>query len=82
MYFWLHDTPQCAEQIVCAWVLHQLKGWDRGSGWGHPQGAVYMAAARFGCKRTMLALGRLILGSKIRLRKHYSHLVRDSILAA
>ena len=35
-------------------VLHQQKGWDRGGGWGHPQGAVHMAAVRLGCKRNMV----------------------------
>ena len=32
-------------------------GGTGGGGWGHPQGAVHMAAARFGCKRTVVGTG-------------------------
>ena len=32
-------------------------GGTGGGGWGHPQGAVHMAAARLGCKRTVVGQG-------------------------
>ena len=50
-------TVHCAEKIVSAQVLCQQKGWTGGGGWGHPQGAVHMAAARFGSKMTMVGTG-------------------------
>ena len=33
------------------------KGGTGGGGWGHPQDAVHMAAARLGCKRTVVGTG-------------------------
>ena len=33
-------------------VLRRQIGWTEGGRWGHSQGAVHMAVARLGCKRT------------------------------
>ena len=33
------------------------KGGTGGGGWGHPQGAMHMAVARLGCKKTMVGTG-------------------------
>ena len=51
--------------------------WDRGGGWGHMQSAVHMAAAKLGCKRTMIGTGwaHSHPGCVNRLRERYSHLV-------
>ena len=59
------------------------KGGTGGGGWGHPQGAVHMAAARLGCKRTMVGTGwaNSRLGCMSKLRKCYSHHSGGSILA-
>ena len=47
-----------------------------GGGWGHPQGAVHMAAARLGCTRTMVGTrwANSQPGCMSRLRKCYSRL--------
>ena len=54
-----------------------------GGGWGHPQGAVHMVAARVGCKRAMVRIGWATSHHDCvdRLRKHYSHLVGGWFLA-
>ena len=59
------------------------KGGTGGGGWGHPQGAVHMAAARLGCKRTVVGTGwaNSWPGCMSRLRKCYSHLSGGSFLA-
>ena len=59
------------------------KGGTGGSGWGHPQGAMHMVAARLGCKRTMVGnwLANSRPGCTSRLRKRYSHLLGGSYLA-
>ena len=59
------------------------KGGTGGGGLGHPQGAVHMAAARLGCKRTMVGTrwANSHPGRKSRLRKRYSHLLGGSFLA-
>ena len=64
-------------------VLCQQKWWDRGGGWGHPQNAVHMAAARLGCKRIMVCTrwANSWPGYMRRLRKCYSHLSGGSFLA-
>ena len=64
-------------------VLYQQKGWDRGGGLGHPQGAVPFAAARLGCKGSMVGTGwaNSCAGCMNRLRKRYSHLVVGPFLA-
>ena len=51
MHFSLHRTS--------LWALVRRfcgcrKGGTGGGGWGHPQGAVHMAATRLGCKRAMV----------------------------
>ena len=55
-------------------------GWG---GWGHPQGAVHMAAARLGCKMTVVGTGwaNSWPGCMSRLRKCYSHPSGGSFLA-
>ena len=52
------------------------KGGTGGGGWGHPQGAVHMAAARLGCKRAMVGTewANSRPGCMNRHRKCYSHL--------
>ena len=59
------------------------KGGTGGGGWGHPQGAVHMAAARLGCKRTVVGTGwaNSRPGCMSRLRKCYSHPSVGSFLA-
>ena len=59
------------------------KGGTGGGRWGHPQGAVHMAAARLGCKRTVVGTGwaNSWPGCMSRLRKCYSHLSGGSFLA-
>ena len=58
-------------------------GGTGGGGWDHLQGAVHMAAARIGCKRTMVGTGwaNSWPGYMSRLRKHYPHLSGGSFLA-
>ena len=59
------------------------KGGTGGGGWGHPQGAVHMAAARFGGKKAMVGTGwaNSCPGYMNKLRKHYSHISGGSFLA-
>ena len=46
--------------LACGFCVSRKSG-TGGVGWGHPQGAVHMAAARLGCKRAMVGT-RLLLG--------------------
>ena len=73
----------CAEKIVFAHLRAGSVCGTGGAGWGHPQGAVHMAAARLGCKRTMVGTGwaNSQPGYMSRLRKHYPHLSGGSFLA-
>ena len=53
-------TVHCAEKIVSRAVSRKGGTWGGGTGgggWGHPQCAVHMAAARLGCERTMVGTG-------------------------
>ena len=52
------------------------KGETGGGEWDHPQGAMHMAAARLGCKRTMVGTGwaNSRPGCMSKLQKCYSHL--------
>ena len=54
-----------------------------GDGWGHPQGAMHMAAARLGCKRAMVGTEWVnsCPGCMNRHRKRYSHLLGGSFQA-
>ena len=58
-------------------------GGTGGGGWGQSQGAVHMASARLGCKRTMVGTGWANSCSDCMswLRKCYSHLSGGSFLA-
>ena len=60
------------------------KGRTVGGGWGHPQGAMHMAAVCLGCKRTMVGTGwaNSRPGCMSTLRKCYSHLSGGSFLAS
>ena len=49
----LRQTP------YCVWALRRKKGWNKERWVGSPQGAVHMATARLGCKRTMVGTGRV-----------------------
>ena len=62
---------------------YSRKGGTGGGGWGHPQRAVHMAAARLGYKRTVVGSrwANSHPGCMSRLRKCYSHLVGGSFLA-
>ena len=54
VHFWLQYAVYCIEKIVLACRFHvSRKGGAGGGGWGHPQGAVHMTAARLGCKKAM-----------------------------
>ena len=59
------------------------KGGTGGGGLGHPQGAVHMAAARLGCKRTMVGTGwaNSQPGCMGMLRECHSHHSGGSFLA-
>ena len=59
--------------------MHLSVGSERVKGWGgvgHPQDAVHLAAARSGCKGSMVGTGWAdsCAGCMNRLRKRYSHL--------
>ena len=45
--------------LACEFCVNRKSG-TGGVGWGHPQGAVHMAAARLGCKRVMVGTGLLL----------------------
>ena len=73
----------CAEKLVfVCWHAGSASA-EREGGWGHPQGAVYMAAVRLGCKSNMVGTGlaNSHLGCMSRLRKCHSHLLGGSFLA-
>ena len=59
------------------------KGWAGGGGWGQPQSAVHMVAARLGCDRAMFGTWWATSRPDCmdRLRKHYSHFVEGWFLA-
>ena len=49
------------EKIACAlvrWFCVSRKGGTGGGGWGHPQGAVHMVAARLGFEKAMVGARR------------------------
>ena len=52
-------------------------------GWGHPQDAVHIVAARLGFKKAMVGTGRATHHPDCmdRLRKYYSHLAEGWFLA-
>ena len=58
------------------------KGGTGGGGWCHPQGAVHMAVAMLGCKRTMVDTrwANSCPGYMSRLGKRYCHLLGGSFL--
>ena len=64
-------------------VLRQRKGGTGGGGWGHPQGAVHMEAARPGFEKAMVGTRWATPRPDCidRLRKHYSHLLEGWFLA-
>ena len=72
----------CAEKIVSACLCISRKSETGGGGWGHPQGAVHMAAARLGCNKAMVDAGwaNSHPGCLNGLRKRYSHLTGGSFL--
>ena len=77
------SIAHCAEKIVSVrWCTGSASG-TGGGGWGHPQGAVHIAAARLGCKKAMVGTGwaNSRPGCMSRLRKRYSHLSGGSFLA-
>ena len=81
VHFWLYHSAHCAEKIVSAlahWFCISRKG-----GWGHPQGAVHMVAARLGFEKAMVGTGLATLPPDCmdRLRKHYSHCAEGWSLA-
>ena len=59
------------------------KGGTGGGGWGHPQRAVHMVAARLGFETAMVGTRRATPHPDCfdRLRKHYSHLAEGWFLA-
>ena len=80
-------NPKCTLLVTsyctlraCKWVLRQQKWRDGGVKWGYLQGDMHMAAARLGCKRTMVGTrwANSHPGCMNRLRKHYSQLVGGS----
>ena len=68
---------------LCGGFCISRKGGTGGGGWGHPQGALHMAAARLGCQSAMVGTrwANSCPGYMDRLRKRYSHLVGGSFLA-
>ena len=58
--------------MLAHWFCISRKGGTGGGGWGHLQGGVHMAAARFGCKRGIAGTGwgNSCPGCVNRLRKH------------
>ena len=58
MHFWLHHTAHCAEKIVSACYACGSASAERVGqgevGGGHPQGDMYMVAARLGCQNAMV----------------------------
>ena len=86
MHFWLHHTAHCTEKIVSARLRAgsaSAEAVGRGGGWGHPQGAVHMVAARLGFEKAMVGTPRATPRPDCmdRLRKHYSHLAEGWFLA-
>ena len=78
MHFWLHYTVLRRKDSLCVlacWFCISRKGGRGGGGWGHPQGAVHMVAARLGFEKAMVGTGRATPCPDCmdRLRKHYSH---------
>ena len=71
----------CVEKI-CRFCISR-KGGTGGGGWGHPQGAVHIVAARLGYKTATVGTGwaNSLPGCMNRLRKHYPHLAGGSLLA-
>ena len=69
---------------TCVQVLHEQKGWDRGRWVGSPQGDMHMVAARLGCQYAVVGTGwaNSCPGCMERFRKHDSHVVGGSFLAA
>jgi len=63
---------------VCGFCISR-KGGTGGGGWGHPQGAMHVVAARLGFERAMVGTGLAHCMDK--LIKHYSHLVESWFLA-
>ena len=53
------------------------KGRKRGGGWGHPQGAVHMAAARLDSKRAMISPPTSLVGTKLAI----SHCCIETLLS-
>ena len=78
-YSTLLITSYCALHRLCV----SRKGGTGGVWWGHSQGVVHMAAARLGCKRTMVGTrwANSRPGCMSRLKKHYSHPSWSSFLA-
>ena len=62
--------------------MNRKGGTGRG-GWGHPQGAMHMAAARLGCTKTMVGTwwANSQPGCISKHRKCYFHLSGGSFLA-
>ena len=59
MHFWLDHTAHCTEKIHSLCMLAgrfcvSRKGGTEGGGWGQPQGAVHMVAARLHCEKAMV----------------------------
>ena len=63
--------------LVCEFCISR-EGGKGGGGWGNPQGAMQMAAARLGGKRAMVGTewANSHPGYIKSLRNHYSQLVR------
>ena len=79
-----HSTLRRKESLHAdTQVLRQQKGWDRGGGWCHLQGAVHMAVASLGCERAMVGSewANSCPGCTNGPRKHYSYLLECSFLA-
>ena len=56
VHFWLHHTAHRKDSLcmLAGRFCISRKGGTEGGGWGEPQGAVHMVAARLHCEKAMV----------------------------
>ena len=82
-YITLHRKDLCVLFMLARRFCVSRKSGTGGGGWGHPQGAVHVVAARLGCETAMVGTRWATShpDCKDRLTKRYSHLVGCWFLA-